>query len=106
MNSPVQHQETVQPQPDADAIKMFVGQIPRSWDENELRNLFEDFGKVHSINVLRDKATGNSRAKTESPVRGLCVLVLDSRGCHLSRRTDSAQMAEDETAIRNSRHVG
>lgn len=63
MNSPVQHQEPVQPQPDADAIKMFVGQIPRSWDENELRNLFEDFGKVHSINVLRDKATGSSRGE-------------------------------------------
>lgn len=65
MNSPVQHQEAVQPQPDADAIKMFVGQIPRSWDENELRNLFEDFGKVHSINVLRDKATGSSRGEWE-----------------------------------------
>ncbi|GIY40126.1 hypothetical protein CDAR_307292 [Caerostris darwini] len=48
-------------QPDPDAIKMFVGQIPRNWDEAELRKLFDEFGPVHQINVLRDKMTGQSR---------------------------------------------
>lgn len=48
-------------QPDPDAIKMFVGQIPRNWDENDLRKLFDEFGPVHQINVLRDKVTGHSR---------------------------------------------
>lgn len=48
-------------QPDPDAIKMFVGQIPRNWDENDLRKLFDEFGPVHQINVLRDKITGQSR---------------------------------------------
>ncbi|XP_022644922.1 CUGBP Elav-like family member 2 isoform X5 [Varroa destructor] len=80
MNSPVQHQEAAQPQPDADAIKMFVGQIPRSWDENELRNLFEDFGKVHSINVLRDKATGNSR--------GCCFVTFYTRKAALDAQNE------------------
>ncbi|EEC08350.1 conserved hypothetical protein [Ixodes scapularis] len=55
MNSPGKEQ------PDPDAIKMFVGQIPRSWDENDLKKMFEDFGPVYQINVLRDKATGTSR---------------------------------------------
>lgn len=50
-------------QPDPDAIKMFVGQIPRNWDENDLRKLFDEFGPVHQINVLRDKITGQSRGK-------------------------------------------
>ncbi|XP_072938628.1 CUGBP Elav-like family member 1-A isoform X7 [Epargyreus clarus] len=47
--------------PDPDYIKMFVGQVPRSMDENDLRLMFEEFGRVHQINVLRDKITGSSK---------------------------------------------
>ncbi|KPJ06921.1 CUGBP Elav-like family member 2 [Papilio machaon] len=47
--------------PDPDYIKMFVGQVPRSMDENDLRQMFEEFGRVHQINVLRDKMTGASK---------------------------------------------
>ena len=49
--------------PDNDAIKMFVGQVPRSMDEDELKTMFEEFGPVHQINVLRDKVTGDSKGK-------------------------------------------
>lgn len=48
-------------EPDPDNIKMFVGQVPKSMDEGQLREMFEEFGRVHSINVLRDKATGISK---------------------------------------------
>ncbi|CAG2102561.1 unnamed protein product [Medioppia subpectinata] len=48
-------------EPDGDAIKMFVGQIPRDWTESDCRRLFEEFGEIHSINVLRDKQSGQSR---------------------------------------------
>ncbi|KAH8249400.1 hypothetical protein KR032_009317 [Drosophila birchii] len=48
-------------QPDADNIKMFVGQIPKTWDEPRLRQMFEQFGPVHTLNVLRDKVTSISR---------------------------------------------
>ena len=51
-------------EPDPDAIKMFVGQVPRSMDENDLRKMFEDFGPVFQLNVLRDKVTGQSKGKT------------------------------------------
>ncbi|XP_025099842.1 CUGBP Elav-like family member 2 isoform X15 [Pomacea canaliculata] len=54
-------QVTSQTEPDPDAIKMFVGQIPRSMDENDLRKMFEDFGPVYQLNVLRDKNTGQSK---------------------------------------------
>ena len=47
--------------PDNDAIKMFVGQVPRSMDEDDLKQFFEDFGPVHQLNVLRDKSSGVSR---------------------------------------------
>ena len=50
-------------QPDPDYIKMFVGQVPKSMDEDQLREMFEEFGRVHSINVLRDKVTGVSKGK-------------------------------------------
>ncbi|XP_066954404.1 CUGBP Elav-like family member 1 isoform X17 [Macrobrachium rosenbergii] len=52
---------SVHREPDPDAIKMFVGQIPRSMDENDLRKMFEEFGEVYQINVLRDKVTGQSK---------------------------------------------
>ena len=47
--------------PDDDAIKMFVGQVPRSMDEDALKDFFEEFGRVYQLNVLRDKNSGVSR---------------------------------------------
>ncbi|XP_057334594.1 CUGBP Elav-like family member 2 isoform X2 [Microplitis mediator] len=44
--------------PDPDTIKMFVGQVPHDMEENDLRTMFEEFGRVHQINVLRNKYTG------------------------------------------------
>nr|XP_023018013.1 CUGBP Elav-like family member 1 isoform X2 [Leptinotarsa decemlineata] len=61
LNSSQQTTKIEQEQPDSDTIKMFVGQVPRSMDENDLRSMFEEYGRVHSINVLRDKATGASK---------------------------------------------
>ena len=40
--------------PDDDAIKMFVGQVPRSMDEEDLKKFFEEYGPVHQLNVLRN----------------------------------------------------
>ena len=53
--------QTAKTEPDPDAIKMFVGQIPRSMDENDLRKMFEEFGPVFQLNVLRDKVSGQSK---------------------------------------------
>lgn len=65
LNSPPGGANPLKPQdePDPDNIKMFVGQVPRSMDENDLRKMFEEFGRVHSINVLRDKTTGTSKGR-------------------------------------------
>lgn len=38
-------------------------------DENDLKRMFEEFGRVHSINVLRDKATGASKGKKSFLIR-------------------------------------
>jgi RNA recognition motif-containing protein len=50
-------------QPDADHIKMFVGQLPRTFTEEDCRKVFEEFGPIHSINILRDKVSGQGKGK-------------------------------------------
>ncbi|XP_059191946.1 CUGBP Elav-like family member 2 isoform X1 [Centropristis striata] len=60
-------------QPDPDSIKMFVGQIPRSWSETELKELFEPFGAVHQINILRDRTQNPPQSK------GCCFVTFYTR---------------------------
>ena len=48
-------------QPDADAIKMFIGQIPKTWGETEVRELLEVYGPIYQLNILREK--GNVLSK-------------------------------------------
>jgi len=67
-------------QPDGDAIKMFVGQIPRLMDENDLRKMFEDYGSVYQINVLRDKLSGQSK--------GCCFVTFYKRKDALQAQND------------------
>ncbi|XP_076855079.1 CUGBP Elav-like family member 1 isoform X3 [Brachyhypopomus gauderio] len=69
MNGTLDHPD----QPDIDAIKMFVGQIPRAWSEEQLRELFEPYGSVYEINVLRDRSQNPPQSK------GCCFVTYYSR---------------------------
>nr|Q6PF35.1 RecName: Full=CUGBP Elav-like family member 1-B; Short=CELF-1B; AltName: Full=Bruno-like protein 2-B; AltName: Full=CUG triplet repeat RNA-binding protein 1-B; Short=CUG-BP1-B; AltName: Full=CUG-BP- and ETR-3-like factor 1-B; AltName: Full=Embryo deadenylation element-binding protein B; Short=EDEN-BP-B; AltName: Full=RNA-binding protein BRUNOL-2-B; AltName: Full=p53/p55 [Xenopus laevis]AAH57743.1 Cugbp1-b protein [Xenopus laevis] len=69
MNGTMDHPD----HPDSDSIKMFVGQVPRSWSEKELRELFEQYGAVYEINVLRDRSQNPPQSK------GCCFITFYTR---------------------------
>ena len=42
-------------------MKLYVGNLPFSTDEAQLRSLFEGYGTVDSVAVITDRDTGRSR---------------------------------------------
>ena len=44
---------TSSPSRDPDAIKLFVGQVPRHFSEGDLRPIFEEYGPIFEIVILR-----------------------------------------------------
>lgn len=48
---------------DSDAIKLFVGQIPKHMEEEDLRPVFEEFGEIFDLAVIRDKISGLHRGE-------------------------------------------
>jgi RNA recognition motif-containing protein len=42
-------------------MKIYVGNMPFSMDEGQLRSLFAEFGEVDSVNVITDRETGRPR---------------------------------------------
>lgn len=77
MNGALEHSD----QPDPDAIKMFVGQIPRSWSEKELKELFEPYGAVYQINILRDRSQNPPQSKGTTQVFRVFLHSLFSNPC-------------------------
>jgi RNA recognition motif-containing protein len=42
-------------------MNIYVGNLSRETTEDDLRKAFEDFGQVESINIIKDRFTGESR---------------------------------------------
>jgi RNA recognition motif-containing protein len=75
-------------------MNIYVGNLSRDVTDEELRKEFEAFGKVESVNVIKDKYSGQSRgfgfvemaAKTEgqAAITGLKGKVLQGRTIDVS----------------------
>jgi len=49
--------------PDPDSVKMFVGQIPRTMEDDELKQIMEEYGPVYQLAIIRDRASGQHRGE-------------------------------------------
>ena len=75
-------------------MNIYVGNLSRDVTDEELRKEFEVFGKVESVNVIKDKYSGQSRgfgfvemaAKTEAQaaITGLKGKVMNGRTIDVS----------------------
>ena len=43
------------------STKLYVGNLPYETTESDLRALFESAGEISTINIVRDRATGQAR---------------------------------------------
>lgn len=44
--------------PPSESVKLFVGQVPKNFSEEELRPYLERFGVIQELSILKDKITG------------------------------------------------
>ena len=42
-------------------MKLYVGNLPHAVNEDQVKDLFEQFGQVVSVKIIKDKYTGQSR---------------------------------------------
>lgn len=103
MNGSLDHPD----QPDIDAIKMFVGQIPRSWSEDQLRELFDPYGAIYEINVLRDRSQNPPQSKGQCAAAspgafgaGVTVLSFPAGCCFITYYTRKSAL-EAQNALHN-----
>ncbi|OEH79611.1 RNA recognition motif-containing protein [Cyclospora cayetanensis] len=74
-------------------IKLFIGRVPQSMDEDGLRPVFEEFGEVREVIIIRDKATG--KHKNSAFIKMASIAGADSaiKGLHNIRVLDSSMGA-------------
>lgn len=80
-------------------MKIFVGSLPFSLEETELREFFEEYGEVASAVIISDKFTGRSKGFgfVEMPDDEQAQKAIDElNGAQVSGRTIVVNKAEEK----------
>ncbi|MES9852980.1 MAG: RNA-binding protein [Candidatus Thiodiazotropha sp. L084R] len=91
-------------------MNIYVGNLPWSVKDDDLKNLFTDFGDVSAANVIMDKFSGRSRGfgfvempnsdHAESAIKSLNEKEVDGR----SLRVNEAKPREERPQRSQQRH--
>lgn len=58
---PIDQQPPIDPQRLSQPLKLFVGQVPKNMTEEDLAFVFEPYGRILDLTVIRDRRSGNHR---------------------------------------------
>ncbi|KAK1323358.1 Flowering time control protein FCA [Acorus calamus] len=51
--------------------KLFIGSVPKTATEEDIRPMFEEYGNVIEVALIRDKRTGQQQEEADMAIRGL-----------------------------------
>jgi RNA recognition motif-containing protein len=57
----MQQNTPVQPSADVNSKKLYVGNLPYSMSEDDLRNLFSQYGEITNVTLIIDRMSGRSK---------------------------------------------
>jgi RNA recognition motif-containing protein len=77
-------------------MNIYVGNLPFDAKEDDLRKIFEAYGKVESVNIIKDRFSGKSRgfAFVEMPIEDEAKAAIEAiNGSYLNGREIKVNVA-------------
>jgi RNA recognition motif-containing protein len=90
-------------------MKLYIGNLSRGTTEGSLRTAFESHGQVSSVNIIKDKFSGDSKGFgfVEMPEKAEAELAISHlNGTELDGRAINVSEARPRTENRGSRYGG
>ena len=94
-------------------MNIYVGNLPYSVDEDQLRGVFERYGEVESISIIRDRETGRPKGfgfvempnnpQAEEAIRGLDGQMIDGDRGPRAARVNEARPRRERRGLQNPR---
>jgi RNA recognition motif-containing protein len=88
-------------------MNIYVGNLPFDVKEDDLRKVFENYGSVESVNIIKDRFSGRSRgfAFVEMPVENEAKAAIDAiDGSQFSGREIKVNVAKPRSESRQKRY--
>ena len=88
-------------------MNIYVGNLPFDVKEDDLRKVFENYGSVKSVNIIKDRFSGRSRgfAFVEMPVENEAKAAIDAiDGSQFSGREIKVNVAKPRSESRQKRY--